>query len=229
MQTEETIQKEETMQSEDNKPTTVTFMEKIEEWKEDIPYQSVLLAVICGLAAALLAIAQFYTKPVIALRVAEDQNALLTQVLAGQSFSNDVFAEGKEIKLDGRTYQLYDVRGSQGELTHYVIRGSEEGYSGAIQYLIGVDTRGVIQGVRILSHSETPGLGDKIELEKSDWVLSFNQRSLKNTPIWAVKKDGGDFDQFSGATITPRSVVRGVHKAMLALEQEKEVHDEPGE
>ncbi len=207
----------------------MSILTKTEAWKETISYQSILLAVTCGLAAALLVIVQFYTKPVIAERVAEDQNALLTQVLDGAAYTNNVFAGGQDVELDGQTYRIFDVRGENGVLTHYVIRGSEEGYSGAIQYLIGVDTRGVIRGVRILSHSETPGLGDKIELEKSNWVLSFNDRSLENTPLWAVKKDGGDFDQFSGATITPRSVVRGVHKAMLALKKEKESRDESGE
>jgi electron transport complex protein RnfG len=207
-------------------------MTKIEEWKDNISYQSLSLALFCGIAAGLLAAVYFYTKPVIALRIAEDQNALLSQVLAGEPFTNDVFAHGQDIELEGQHYQIFAVRGEHGALTHYVIRGSEEGYSGAIRYLIGVDTRGVITGVRILSHSETPGLGDKIERAKSDWVLSFNDRSLENTSLWAVKKDGGDFDQFSGATITPRSVVRGVHKAMLALrkqmsaEQDKESRDE---
>ncbi|PWI34197.1 electron transport complex subunit RsxG [Vibrio albus] len=207
-------------------------MTKIEEWKDNISYQSISLALFCGVAAGLLAAVYFYTKPVIELRVAEDQNALLTQVLAGEPFTNDVFAQGQDITLEGQVYQIFSVQGENGALTHYVVRGTEEGYSGAIQYLIGVDTRGVITGVRILSHTETPGLGDKIELAKSDWVLSFDGRSLENTPLWAVKKDGGDFDQFSGATITPRSVVRGIHKAMLALkqasaEEDKESRDEP--
>ena len=86
--------------------------------------------------------------------------------------------------------------------------------------LVGVNDAGIIQGVRVLSHSETPGLGDNIEIEKSNWILSFNHRSLKNTDKWGVKKDGGDFDQFSGATITPRAVVKGVHNALIALDKE---------
>lgn len=87
-----------------------------------------------------------------------------------------------------------------------------DGYSGDIHMLVGIDINGIVAGVRILSHKETPGLGDKVDLNKSDWVLSFNERSLRN-PIkarWKVKKDGGDFDQFTGATITPRAVVKQV-------------------
>lgn len=202
----------------------------IEQRKDTIPYQSILLATFCGVAAALLALSYYVTQPVIEQRLAEDQNALLTQVLDGQPFANNVFAEGHEVVSGEQAYQVYPVKNEAGELTHYVVSGGEDGYSGEIRYLMGVDTQGSITGVRILSHSETPGLGDKIELQKSDWVLSFNQRSLANTPVWGVKKDGGDFDQFSGATITPRSVVRGIHKAMLALDEDlakdKESHNE---
>lgn len=198
------------------------MMLSIEKWKEQIPYQSALLSVCAGVAAALLVIVQAVTAPVIELRVEEDQNALLKEVLNGKPFANQVFDDGKTVVLEDREYQIYQVKNVQGLTTHYVISGGEEGYSGVIRFLIGVDTLGNIEGVRILSHTETPGLGDKIELAKSDWVLSFGKRSLANTPVWKVKKDGGDFDQFSGATITPRSVVRGVHKALLALESERE-------
>ena len=91
-----------------------------------------------------------------------------------------------------------------------------DGYNGKIELLVGVDTLGKVLGVRITTHRETPGLGDGIELEKDDWVLGFNGRSLHD-PVeagWAVRKDGGDFDQFTGATITPRAVVRAVHRSL---------------
>ncbi|MHA6492909.1 electron transport complex subunit RsxG [Pseudomonas borbori] len=92
-----------------------------------------------------------------------------------------------------------------------------DGYSGAIQLLVGIQADGRLAGVRVLSHRETPGLGDKIELSKDDWILSFVGKSL-NQPTeagWAVKKDRGEFDQFAGATITPRAVVKAVHNALL--------------
>ncbi|SHO56788.1 RnfABCDGE type electron transport complex subunit G [Vibrio quintilis] len=195
------------------------MMASVEKWKDKIGYQSGLLAVACGLAALLLVGTEIVTRPVIAMRISEDQNALLDQVLGGKAYANDVFRDEHLVTYQGQDFHIYDVKNAQGQVIFHVIKGDEEGYSGPIKYLIGVDLQGVIQGVRIISHSETPGLGDKIELAKSDWVLSFNQRSLQNTPVWAVKKDGGDFDQFSGATITPRSVVRGIHKAMSALRQ----------
>jgi electron transport complex protein RnfG len=187
--------------------------------KGSIRYQSMLLAVTCGLAAMLLLANESLTRPEIAKRIAEDQQTLLNQVLAGMSYANDVFAAGRSVVYQGQSYSIYPVINADGAMIAHVIRGQTEGYGGPIRYLIGVNLDGVIQGVRIISHSETPGLGDRIELAKSHWILSFNQRSLSNTPLWAVRKDGGNFDQFSGATITPRSVVRGVHLALLALDR----------
>ncbi|WP_295538179.1 RnfABCDGE type electron transport complex subunit G, partial [Thiolapillus sp.] len=83
---------------------------------------------------------------------------------------------------------------------------------------------GVLGGVRILSHMETPGLGDKIDESRSDWILGFEGKSLQNPPPgkWKVKKDGGVFDQFTGATITPRNIVATVKKTLEYFEKEKE-------
>lgn len=91
-----------------------------------------------------------------------------------------------------------------------------DGYSGAIQLLVGVQADGRVAGVRVVAHRETPGLGDKIELAKSPWIRSFENRSLSDPEAsgWAVKKDRGEFDQFAGATITPRAVVGAVHRAL---------------
>ena len=84
--------------------------------------------------------------------------------------------------------------------------------AGDIDVILGLAADGKVLGARVLAHKETPGLGDKIEVAKGDWILAFDGLSLGNPPPerWAVKKDGGDFDQFSGATITPRAVVRAL-------------------
>ena len=86
---------------------------------------------------------------------------------------------------------------------------AHDGYTGDIDLIVGVNVDGTIAGVRVLNHRETPGLGDKVDLRKSDWVLDFSGRSLSDPTanLWAVKKDKGVFDQFTGATITPRAVV----------------------
>ncbi len=95
-----------------------------------------------------------------------------------------------------------------------------DGYSGAIRMIVGVRRDGTIAGVRVLTHNETPGLGDKVDLKKSDWILTFNQRSLGDPAEenWKVKKDGGVFDQFTGATITPRAVVNQVRQVLAFTE-----------
>jgi len=100
-----------------------------------------------------------------------------------------------------------------------------DGYSGDIKLIVGINLDGTIAGVRALSHKETPGLGDKVDLRKSNWILNFNGRSLLQPSIeqWAVKKDGGTFDQFTGATITPRAVVKSVKKALLFFQQQRDV------
>jgi electron transport complex protein RnfG len=97
-----------------------------------------------------------------------------------------------------------------------------EGYSGSINLLVGINANGNITGVRVIPpHYETPGLGDKIDIQKADWITSFNGKSLSNTPEknWKVKKDGGEFDAFTGATITPRAVVDAVHKSLLYFKE----------
>jgi electron transport complex protein RnfG len=91
-----------------------------------------------------------------------------------------------------------------------------DGYSGDIDMIVGVNGDGSVAGVRVLAHKETPGLGDKVDLSKSDWVLAFTGKSLGN-PLaekWKVKKDKGEFDQFTGATITPRAVIEAVRRSL---------------
>jgi electron transport complex protein RnfG len=98
------------------------------------------------------------------------------------------------------------------------------GYSGPIRLLVGVYADGTLAGVRVLAHHETPGLGDPIEVERSDWILNFTGKSLGQPPpaAWAVKKDGGAFDQFAGATITPRAVVQAVRRFLVYFQQHRE-------
>lgn len=98
------------------------------------------------------------------------------------------------------------------------------GYNGQIKLLVGVYYDGSLAGVRVINHKETPGLGDKINIKKADWILKFKGLSLNNPheSKWKVKKDGGDFDQFTGATITPRAVVTAVKKALQYYEKNRD-------
>lgn len=99
-----------------------------------------------------------------------------------------------------------------------------DGYNGAIKLLVAVRTDGSLAGVRVVSHRETPGLGDPIDTDKSDWIFAFDGRSLDNPSEarWKVKRDGGDFDQFTGATITPRAVVKAVYQTLIFFERHKD-------
>ena len=91
-----------------------------------------------------------------------------------------------------------------------------DGYSGKINLIIAIHSDGRIGGVRVVSHKETPGLGDYIEIAKNNWITEFNDTSLDTHKDgdWKVKKDGGKFDYMAGATITPRAIVKAVHKAL---------------
>ncbi|WP_171035633.1 electron transport complex subunit RsxG [Colwellia ponticola] len=104
-----------------------------------------------------------------------------------------------------------------GKITAVAITTSApQGYSGNIDFIMAVNANNTVSGVRILKHQETPGLGDKIEIRKSDWINSFTGKRLlsEDDNRWAVRKDGGMFDQFTGATITPRAVVKAVKSTL---------------
>jgi Na+-translocating ferredoxin:NAD+ oxidoreductase subunit G len=101
---------------------------------------------------------------------------------------------------------------------------AHDGYSGDIKLLIAIKFDGSIAGVRVLTHKETPGLGDYIDIAKGNWIKLFDGQSLLKISSlqWAVKKDGGQFDYMAGATITPRAVVSAVHKALQYFEANKQ-------
>ncbi|MEE1673262.1 electron transport complex subunit RsxG [Agarivorans aestuarii] len=186
-------------------------------------YQSLSLAVAVGLSSALLLGLNTITSPVIAQRVNEDKLAAIERVMPSSQYQNALLATEHPFVVNDQQYTVYNALDQQGQASGYVVQVSAKGYAGPINLIVGVDASLTILGVRVLSHSETPGLGDKIEIAKNPWVLSFNQKSLSNTSskAWAVKKDGGEFDQFTGATITPRAVVNAVHQALsdLAVKQ----------
>lgn len=111
---------------------------------------------------------------------------------------------------------VYRARMDNHPIAAIFVVGSPNGYSGTINMVVGLNKQQVITGLRVISHKETPGLGDRIEIEKDDWVLSFDGKSLGNPEAkgWAVKKDGGEFDQFTGATITPRTIVNSTRRVL---------------
>jgi Na+-translocating ferredoxin:NAD+ oxidoreductase subunit G len=177
---------------------------------------AVVLGLFCLGFGIVLALTNQVTTDDITQRATEDRLNSLAQVLPAELYDASPLdnvltvadAEGKEVKVyraqkNGRiTGVAYEIRGS--------------GYAGEIRLMMGVDADGRILGVRVLAHKETPGLGDKIELKKGDWILRFTGLSVNEPSAtqWKVKKDGGQFDQFAGATITPRGVVAAVHRGL---------------
>lgn len=121
------------------------------------------------------------------------------------------------------TNKLYQLRDAEGNLAGFIFDVStDKGYNGHIGLWVGADLSGRILGVRVKEEHETPGLGDKIELDVSPWILAFNGKSLGKHPgMWNVKKDGGEFDQFTGATITPRAVVHAVRDGLIRFEMHR--------
>jgi len=156
-------------------------------------------------------------------------------VIPAEYMDNDPLQDIIEVTipdlLSGATSRVYRVRGGGKPLAVVLDPVIASGYMGQpIKLLVSVLTDGTLGGVRVLAHQETPGLGDKIELAKSVWVLGFTGKSLKNPPEaqWKVKRDGGVFDQFAGATITPRSIIRAVKNTLRFVEQRgTSLYDQP--
>lgn len=117
----------------------------------------------------------------------------------------------------------YIARKDDNAIAVAITSTAPDGYNGNIEIMVAINMDNSISGVRVLKHQETPGLGDKVELRKSDWITSFNSKKLltDDDSRWAVAKDGGMFDQFTGATITPRAVVKAVKKAMIYFKNNK--------
>ena len=185
-------------------------------YRKRIGYQAGLLGGFATLAAALLIVGNSSTHEAIAARQAEDLLESLSQVLPDELHDNNLLDNAILVeRSNGQPLTIYRALKDQ-QLTGLAYRMGVQGYAGEIKLLLGIKPDGELIGVRVLAHAETPGLGDNIEIEKDSWILTFKGRSLSNTPTsaWGVKKDGGEFDSFSGATITPRAVVRGVHEGL---------------
>ena len=186
-----------------------------------------LLSLFVVISVGLLIAVNSFTKPKIAEAEQQALLAMINQVMPAEHYNNDLLADSKTLiapeHLGTETpVKIYRAR-LNGEPAGLVIETiAPNGYSGNIYLLVGVFADGRVSGVRVLRHRETPGLGDKIELRKDNWILSFDGRSYttENASRWAVKRDRGDFDQFTGATITPRAVVGAVARTLDYVNQQ---------
>lgn len=149
----------------------------------------------------------------------------LNNIIPANSYNNDLLLDTITLKAEnllGTKEQTLAYRARKNNQNVAVVVSSEApgGYNGPIHLLVGIYADGTLAGVRVVKHRETPGLGDAVEISRSDWILGFNNKSLQqpSSRFWKVKRDGGVFDQFTGATITPRAVVKAVHDALLYYE-----------
>lgn len=193
-------------------------------YQKRISYQAMLLGGFATLSTVLLLLGNISTSDAISSRKAEDLQSSLQQVVRDDLHDNTLLENRVSLTWHDKSIDVY--RGTRdGKVTALAFPVSDFGYGGEINLIMAVDAQGTVLGVRALSHAETPGLGDKMEIEKSNWITGFNGHSLQNTTQkqWAVKKDGGEFDQFTGATISPRAVVRAVKSGLDLFEENRDL------
>jgi len=181
---------------------------------------AVLLLMFAGIGTAMVAATWLGTHERIAANERATLLRKLSELIAPERYDNDLLDDMIEVSADlpgKQPAQVYRARRDGRPVALVMTAVAPDGYSGAIRLLVGINHDGVLCGVRVVAHRETPGLGDGIEEDRSDWIRQFDARSLENPPVerWRVRKDGGDFDQLTGATITPRAVVRAVKAALL--------------
>lgn len=186
------------------------------------------LAIFAVVTAGLIALTQVNTAERIEEEIRKARSKALLEITPATEHDNDLlndafWLQAKELGLSEPAETF--VAKQSGQIRSLILPViAPQGYSGPIRLIVGLTTEGAIKGVRVVEHRETPGLGDKIETKKSDWISSFEGRSLDNTPEedWRVKKDGGAFDQLTGATITPRAIVQSVYAALKFYQSNRE-------
>ncbi len=170
------------------------------------------------------------TKAPIAKSEAAARIALFQQVIPQANYNNDVLNDTVDIAvsdlLGNKKPSTANIARMDGQPVAVIVEAiAHDGYSGDIKLLVAIKTDASLLGVRVIKHTETPGLGDYIDIAKSKWIKLFDEESLSKTPSsnWAVTKDGGSFDYMAGATITPRAVIGAVHRALQYFEANKTV------
>ena len=193
----------------------------LDQLRGKLAYQGLLLGGVALLTGAALVLADRATLADIKSAQAADMKQSLAQVLPGQ-YDNDLLQDTVTLPGPEGEVTVYRARRA-GRVEAVVFQVQGHGYAGPVVSMMGVDRDGHVLGVRVIQHKETPGLGDKVEPAKADWIHSFEHRFLGDPPAdkWAVKKDGGVFDQFTGATITPRAVVNSVKGGLVFFQKER--------
>ena len=194
--------------------------------EKSISKNSVILASFAFITAALIALTQLSTEKAIERNKQKALEKALFELIPKEQHDNQMLDD--KLLLTAGTlsnrkarYAYFAFKDDQPQAL-ILPASAPDGYGGEIQLIVGIYFNGELAGVRIVPpHNETPGLGDAIEVKKSPWMLAFNGKSLQNPhpEKWAVKKDAGDFDQMTGATITARAVINAVYKSLIYFEQ----------
>jgi electron transport complex protein RnfG len=194
--------------------------------KQSIQSNGLALAGYAAICTLLVALVHSFTKETIAeqkqIVLLRTLNAVLPSDVYDNKLINDCILVTDNAGLgNDKPHQLYRAFKNGQPAAAIIETTAPDGYTGSIQLMVAVSIDGKITGVQVLSHKETPGLGDKIDERKSDWIKGFIGLKVKgnNDKRWAVKKDDGMFDQFTGATITPRAVVESVKNTVLYFNQ----------
>ena len=197
--------------------------------KGSIVQSGLTLAIIAAICAALVASTYLVTKDPIAANEQAFLEQSLEPALANVMFDSNV-TESKLILepphgLPGTDPAIvYRVYSGEDPVAALFAVTARNGYAGPIRILVGVRYDGVVAGLRILEHRETPGLGDRIVSSRSDWVFQFDGRALGNPPVddWALKTDGGEFDQLTGASVTPRAVITALRETLIYFDANRD-------
>jgi electron transport complex protein RnfG len=190
---------------------------------------ALMLAIFALSATLLLSLVNLLTRDTIARQEQTQLLNTLYEVIDKNTLDNDLYQDcikvvSKQFLGSAEAQTVYLATKQEQPVAVAITTTAPDGYNGNIKLLVAIDISGHLTGVRVLKHQETPGLGDKIELRKSDWLLDFNGQFLRdeNDSSWAVKKDNGQFDQFTGATITPRAVVKSVKNTLIYFARNKD-------
>lgn len=189
---------------------------------------AIRLGICAFVCFSLLGIIYFLASEKIATAEREALEQRLQEVLADTPYDNlllnDTLERIDPLLGNAEPKTLWRARLGNKPVAVILSTTAPHGYNGAIDLLVGITMSGTITGVRVISHQETPGLGDAIELRRSEWIKGFDEQSLDLVPTerWSVQRDGGAFDQFTGATITPRAVVHAVHDALRYFQRHKD-------
>ncbi|WP_144821513.1 electron transport complex subunit RsxG [Marinobacter piscensis] len=197
---------------------------------QSIRRSAIGLGIFAVITGGTIAVTQALTSDRISEQAARAEAKALYEIIPESAHNNDLLKDTLELPASDRL-------ATDGPVTVWVARQdgrpvgiimpaiAPDGYSGDIKLLVGIAPEGTVLGVRVIAHKETPGLGDRVEIRKSDWVKTFEGRSLGNPrpKRWNVKKNGGVFDQFTGATITPRAVIKAVQKSLIYFRKNQRI------